>query len=360
MKIPREVLMFNDGDWDDISSQFNGKITAFLKYAKLRNALDEVDLTQIPQDEFPNPEFLFSLGVKLTYEDVPDSQQDKVLLFLLEKDPQKTLKYICDYILDDVEIRGSDYYLRLGDREDLSVLYCDYRDTSPKDIANSILSEDGEMWDPFWDTTDDVYRDVIEVLDKENLDYLCKYLVKNFGNQPFYLESYKDSEFLSSIANEEGIFYITTENVHQLVRDEEIMNVLLKNEFSDLKSELYSVHNNAYNGAYSDDIYSKVMGELDGLFDGKFLDEERTRNEKTYYIPFIKIKDFYSDVHLFLTKNSNVYYNDSRLYYHGSYLNMISNLMENGDMECLDFRIPDYPDSDKVDEYINEHLGDYI
>jgi hypothetical protein len=39
---------------------------------------------------------------------------------------------------------------------------------------------------------------------------------------------------------------------------------------------------------------------------------------------------------------------------------MISNLMGHEDMECLDFRISDYPDSDKIDEYINQHLGDYI
>ena len=351
---------FNNGDWEDISPIFNNKITTFLKFLKGKNLLDRIDVNQIPSDEFPEMEFLDSLGLlnNLDYDTVPDELENKFFLHKLSKDPKETLSFICDKILTDVEIRGEgDYYLRLKDREELAEFFKSYsRDTSPYDVAKSVLGED--FWERYWDTTNDVYSDVIEVLNKENLDVLSNYILEHIGNKSLSTLEY-DTDFFQGISNESGEFTITAENISELLRDEESMKLLLDEDLNDLKQELDSLHNNSYNSAYESEIYDDVMSELERLFIGNITEEQYTRNDKTYYNPYIKIRDFSGDVYTFLTEFTGTY-NDDSLEYHGSYTQMIKHLMDDGSMEYLDFRIPDYPDHREVDKNINEMLTSYI
>jgi hypothetical protein len=349
MDLRQIIQNFNDGDWEDISPIFNRKITTFLKFLKGKNLLDRIDINQIPEDDFPEMEFLDSLGLLdgLEYRSVPDEASNKFLLYKLEKTPKETLSFICDDLLSDVELRGEDYYLRLTDREELSQFFKDYsRETSPKDVAKAVLGED--LWDPYWDTTSDIYTDVIEVLTKENLAVVSHYIIERIGNQVLSTDDY-DTEFFDQISNESGEFTITTENVGELLRDEESMKLLLNDDLNDLKQELYSLHNSSYNSAYEYEIYSDVMSELERLFVGNIVEEK-----------YIKIRNFYGDVHKFLSTFEGSGYNDENLDYHGSYTSIIKQLMDEDEMEYLDFRIPDYPDHREVDKNINDMLTSYI
>ena len=349
MDLKRIIQNFNDGDWADISPIFNRKTTTFLKFLKSKNLLDRIDINQLPEDDFPEMEFLDSLGILdgLEYRTVPDEQSNRYLLYILEKNPSETLKFICDNLLTDVELRGEDYYLRLNDREELSEFFKDYsRDTSPKDVSKAVLGED--YWEPYWDTTNDIYTDVIEVLDKENLAVISHYIIDRIGNQVLSTDDY-DTQFFDKISNESGEFTITTENVGELLRDEESMKLLLNDDLSDLKQELYSLHNNSYNSAYEGEIYSDVMSELERLFVGNIIEDK-----------YIQIRDFYNDVHKFLSTYKGSGYNNENLDYHGSYTSIIKQLMDEDEMEYLDFRIPDYPDYQEVDKNINDMLTSYI
>jgi hypothetical protein len=350
MNLKQIIQNFNDGDWEDVSPIFSHKITTFLKFLKSKNLLDRIDINQIPEDEFPEMEFLDSLGLldNLEYRSVPDEHSNKFLLYKLERTPLETLKFICDSILTDVELRGEDYYLRLKDREELSDFFKDYsRETSPKDVARSVLGED-EVFDPFWDTTNDIYSDVIEVLTKENLAVISHYIIDRIGNQVLSTDDY-DTQFFDEISNESGEFTITTENVDELLRDEKSIKLLLNDDLNDLKQELYSLHNNSYNSAYENEIYSSVMSELERLFVGNIIEDK-----------YIQIRDFYNDVHKFLSTFEGSGYNDENLDYHGSYTGIIKQLMDEDEMEFLDFRIPDYPDYQEVDKNINDMLTSYI
>jgi hypothetical protein len=53
--------------------------------------------------------------------------------------------------------------------------------------------------------------------------------------------------------------------------------------------------------------------------------------------------------------NNKGYGNSGTLEYHGSYIDIMSE-----DRDCLSLRVSDYPDSRKVDKYINEFFKDYI
>jgi hypothetical protein len=361
MDLRQIIQNFNNGDWEYVSPIFNRKITTFLIFLNAKNLLDRIDINQIPEDEFPEMEFLDSLGLldNLEWRSVPDEASNKFLLYKLEKTPKETLSFICDDLLSDVELRGEDYYLRLTDREELSQFFKDYgRSTSPRDVAKSVLGED-DVFEPYWDTTNDVYGDVIEVLNKENLEVISHYIIERIGNQVLSIDDY-ETEFFDNISNESGEFTITTENISELLRDEESMKLLLNDDLSDLKQELYSLHNNSYNNAYENEVYGDVMSELERLFVGNIIEEQSTKNDKTYYTPYIKIRDFYNDVHRFLSSFEGSGYNEDNLDHHGSYTEMIKHLMDSEIMDYLDFRIPDYPDYREVEKNINEMLTSYI
>ena len=341
MSAARELLdEFNDGNWDEIGSYFNDDFQLFLDYLEKNGLEGELD-----------------------YENVDDEWQNIVLLYKLEKHPEETLNYICDNIITDVYPMEGGYYLYLREREELANLFSNSgRDFSSRDAAEKVLSED--FWDPYWDTTDDVYRDVIEELNEENKNHLANYIVKIMGDQDLPLKDYKDELFhqFSEEQETEGFFKIDSENVMRLIKDEDAMKELFKKDLEELKNELYSVHNNAYNGAYTDEIYDGVWNELSEYFEPKsWKYEEKDRYDgKKIQHEYIKINDFYSDIYTFLSENQDKQWSDQSLEYWGSYTGFVSNMMDNGERSWLDFRIPDYPDWTLIKKNINDNLGSYI
>jgi len=341
MSAARELLdEFNDGNWDEIGSYFNDDFQVFLDYLEKNGLEGELD-----------------------YENVDDEWQNIILLRKLEKYPEETLKYICDNIITDVYPMEGGYYLYLREREELANLFSNSgRDFSSRDAAEKVLSED--FWDPYWDTTDDVYRDVIDELNEENLQYLANYIVENMGDQDLPLKDYKDELFhkFSEEQETEGVFKIDSENVMRLIGDEDAMKELFRKDLEELKSELYSVHNNAYNTAYTDEIYDGVWNELSEYFEPKswkYYDAERYDGKKIQH-EYIKIRDFYSDIYTFLSENEDRQWSDQSLAYWGTYTGFVSYMMDNGERSWLNFRIPDYPNWTLIKKNINDNLGSYI
>ncbi|MFM7979202.1 MAG: hypothetical protein ACKPKO_07785, partial [Candidatus Fonsibacter sp.] len=114
--------------------------------------------------------------------------------------------------------RNDGYWLRLRDREELADFFrksSRRSDYDLQDIAKQVLGEDGLDYGRYWDTTDDVYRDVIEDLNEQNLQHLANYIVKNIGNQELSLDDYDDALFqqFSEEQGTEGFFKIDSENV---------------------------------------------------------------------------------------------------------------------------------------------------
>jgi hypothetical protein len=337
----RELLdEFNEGNWNEVGSYFNDDFSLFLDYLEKNGLEGELD-----------------------YESVDDEWQNIILLRKLEKYPQETLKFICDNIITDVYPMDGGYYLYLRDRTELAVLFDNSgRDTTPRNVAENVLGED--YWEPYWDTTDDVYRDVIDDLNEENRNHLANYIVKNMGDQDLPLKDYKDVLFhqFSEEQGTEGVFKIDSENVMQLIGDEDAMKELFKKDLEELKNELYSVHNNAYNGAYTDEIYDSVWNELSEYFEPKswkYNEKERYDGKKIQQ-EYIKINDFYSDIYTFLSENEDKQYRDQSLEYWGSYTGFVSNMMDNGERDWLSFRIPDYPDWTRIKKDINDIFVNYI
>ena len=185
---------------------------------------------------------------------------------------------------------------------------------------------------------------------------------REIGNVEFSLEKY-DSEFFEGLSEEqgtEGYFIIKETDLDELIKDEDAMKQLLDDDLSELNSELYNVHSNAYNGAYQSEIYGLIWSELDIHFVGRVIDEQTKIGETTKWLQYVKIRDLQGNVEKFLSNRLGSEYNEDKLDYEGSYTTMMKRLMDDGEYDWLDFRIPDYPDYGLVTKDINDIFGQYI
>jgi len=365
---------FHDGredEYDKILKVF-GTTRRFLQAVIKYGEQDQIDIAYIPHKEWVNDPELFDLIVEngildsndIDYDNLEDEVKNYYLLWLLGKDASVGLNFICNNLLTDVEIRNDGYWLRLRDRDELAEFFASSSrrsDYDVQDIAKQVLG-DGLNYEYFSDTTYDVYSDVIEELNEKNIQHLANYILKNIGNNDLNISDYNSDFFeeLAQIQARDGMFQITQDNVMSLIKDKEAMEELMEGDLFDLKSELYSIHSNAYNSSYENTIYDQVMEGLKEYFSSPIDDVATKVGEKTKYTSYIKIDDFYGNVMTFIEENLGSGYSDSVLEYHGSYTSMMSQLFNEGTYDAIDFRIDDYPDHREVDQAINDYFGDYI
>jgi hypothetical protein len=327
------VEMFNNGDLD-VPKYFNDYQT-FFKVLKKRGLMGEID----PKNA-----------------DGGENWQNEYLLWLYENDIENYYKWI-PTLLNDVVFENGKAYLEVHDRGDLSKLFCDgHRYDLSRDTIETILSGDGDAYEPYWDTTQDVYGDVIEELTPENDKRLGEYIVKTLNGQQISA----DTDELQLISSEQGhpdYVEVNMENVKRIIDDEETMKELLGDQLSDLKSELYSIHSSAYNSAYEESVWAEIWSELGTYFegDGEWVSKPHPYKKNTEIQYFkIPIRNFESDVNDYLFNNKG-YGNSGTLEYHGGFIEIMKE-----DRDCLSAQAPDYPDSRKVDKNINEFFKDYI
>lgn len=360
---------FHDGREDEYEKILKvfGTTRRFLQTAlKYKVDLYNIDIAYIPTSEFEKDDGLFEFLADngflddVEYDNLDDTLKNYYLIYLIDKNPNDGLKFICDYVFSDVQIRDTGYWLRLSDREELAEFFdSGGRDYSPSDIAKKVFAEDGTIYEYYWDTTSDVYSDVIEELNEKNIRTLAEYILENIGNRDLSTDDFGSDFFieLEETDGRGGLFQITSDNVFQLIKDEEAMNELLDTDLDELKSNLYNLHSNAYNGTYGDMIWNQVMNGLDEYFSSP-IDEVRTQvGERTRYTFYIKIRDFYSNVMTFLNEYKG--YSDT-LDYYGGYTEMMKQLFHDGTYDAIDITVYDYPDHREVDKQINDLFGDYI
>jgi len=281
--------------------------------------------------------------------------QNEYLLWLYDNDKKNYYKWI-QTLLNDVVIENEKAYLELSDRGDLARLFCkNDRNGLDRDTIESVLNGDND-WEPYWNTTDDVYRDVIEELTPENDKRLCEYIVDTLKGQQISAET----EELELIATEQGhpeYVEVNSENVKRIVDDEESMKELLDGPLDHLKSELYSIHSSSYNSAYEDEIYRSIWNELQEyvIGPGEWITKPHPYKKNTE-IQYNKLPltAFEEDINDYLHNNKG-YGNSGTLEYHGSFISIMAE-----DRDCLSVRVPDYPDSRKVDKNINMYFKEYI
>ena len=343
-KYLKYVNQFNDGDFDSLLPFFDN-MENILKFFHKKDLLQYVD----------------------PFDSNLEDYQNEILNYLLNVlNDKETLEY-CVAQLSDVIPKDGVYYLRVGDREDLAQLFFNGgRDTTARDVAEAVLKDDNDIFERYSNTTDDIYRDVVEELNPENIELLKTYILDRLTNWKIEVDD-ETPDLFQNYVEDDGFFYLTPENVGDVIGDEESFMYLIDNDYlGDLSGELYSIHSNAYNSAYETEVYNDVMSELETFFDVKTAKWESValygNQEKLverYQIKF-KPNEVINSIKKYVADNNNWGYYDYNISSVGTWTNMMNTFMDNGDETWLDFRIPDYPDSSLVDRYINETFGDYI
>ncbi len=332
MNIDDIIERFNNNDFD-VETYFNDYET-FFNMLKKRGRMGDID----PKNAADGGDW-----------------QNEYLLWLYDNDKENYYKWI-QSLLDDVVIENGKAYLELSDRGDLATLFCkNDRNGLSRDTIEEILNGESS-WEPYYDTTDNVYRDVIEELTPENDKALQEYIVNDLKGEQISPET---SE-LELIASEQGhpeYVEVNMENVKRIIDDEETMKELLDNQLGDLKSELYSIHSSSYNSAYEDELYNSIWNELKEyvIGPGEWITKPHPYKKNTE-IQYNKIPltNFETDINDYLYNNKG-YGNSGTLEYHGSFISIMAE-----DRDCLSVHTPDYPDFRKVDKNINMYFKDYI
>ena len=365
------IQSFNDGEYeDDIEPYFN-TLMNFLNFIKKYGLLNELDLGELPSREFDEEIFnyLSKNGVisSLDYDTIPEEYKNMYLLHGLENNYEDTMVYITNNLITDVDIRPDGFYLHLRDREELEILFCGgRRGEGARYVAKLILSEDGLGHDWYFDDHITPHR-VVDDLDDANITSLKDIIFKEIGDKELSLEDY-DSDFFSELSEEQGTdgyFRLRAQDLEGLVKDESAFNELCKNDLDELGSSLRSLYWQAENSAYEDEVYELVYGGLDEYFEGRISEVPREvtmsdGTKKTKYDQYIKVRDFKNIIDTFLEANKGGYWNDSHLEYFGGLITLMTNMMNNDDIDCIDFRVPEYPDWNRTTKNINELFNDYL
>lgn len=324
--------MFNNNDLN--VEKYFGSFSVWFDMLKKRGLMSEVD----PLNAAGSEEW-----------------QNEYLLWLYENDRPNYQKWI-SHILDDVVYEEGNAYW-LGEKGRLSELFCTSgRDDLSHEFIASVL--DGNMdYDRYWSTSDNIYRDVIDELTKENIELLKIKIVKSLEGIEISPET-EEMELLAAEQGHDDFLVINDENVTRIIDDEDSMDVLLRDELEELKIDLSSLFDSAYNTAYEDEIYKEIEEELDEYFNmskGEWVSTPHPYKKETtiykYKVPIYDLEGFIND---YLSENKK-YGISGNLAYHGSLLGLLGE-----DKPCLRPRIPDYPDSRKIDKYINEMFSEYI
>jgi hypothetical protein len=326
----------NSGNWDEYSQFFNNDIGLFIKIVTKFGLIGFID----PMSD----------GLQ-------DYQND-VLYALVNENPEKWVNFICKTVINsDLIKKGDDWYLYLNNQEDLADLFYDGRE-STKDLVKNVFNDD--HWEPYWESTGDIYRDVVEELNNKNLKKLYEKILNEVEGETIST----DTEYLEDLDDSgSDEIVITKENFGGMFEDEQTLKYILKEYASDVRQELYSLHSNCYNSAYENEIYEDIWDELSTFFEGRSQFESRPYKydtTKTQHYVTVKIRDIAGDIKQFLSEMKGSNYSTDSLEYYGSYMGMLKYGMDNDIWEYLDFRIPDYPDSSKVDACINEDFENYF
>jgi len=273
----------------------------------------------------------------------------------------KFIQYICRQLYRNIKYEEGRIYLVLKELNGLSRFFCGdrSRDYSSHEIAYEILGED--FYEPYSNTTDDVYRDVISVLTKDNFDLLCTIVSNEIHKLTF--DDYSDEIYetiIPQLAEEqqnENFLNVDKNIVKLMFNDEGTFNFIIKEVLDDyFYLSLLRCHSSAYNSALVDEWTSEVFKKLETIGVGKGVWTSNDLKENIYKIDITE--NFNMIVSTFLDSLVGYSVNITNFNDYFSLVEETENYSD--DFDCLKLRLDDYPSHKDVESYINDSIIDMI
>lgn len=291
--------------------------------------------------------------------------ENVIILALLNSDDleirKKTYENVKVHLINsDLDKIDNEWYIVLDSLSDLNELFV----RADQHTVEEVFSED--FWEPFgWDSSDDIYRDVIEELTPENLTLFKQRFSSEIVGQvvdPTYTDLLEEMCEESESCDGESLT-ITQEMIDRIIGDEKTTKYLLKKYLDDIRSDLYNIHSDAYNSAYVDTCYDEIWSELSPYFvqgSNIWKDYSSPNSSKQRFKVLLKVTDEIDKViYDWVSTNKKETYTDYFMSYHGKYLEILRiTLDDSGNKLSVNF--PDYPDYRKVENLINQNFINYF
>lgn len=307
-----------------IERVFNDDIERFFRYIQSKDMFDELDMDVIEENYY-----------------------GQYLKFLYNNDYPKFAGEVIRQT--DVMDGPNGYYIEIGDREDLAVLFCDRdRGGSEEYVAKMVFKDDINEW-MGWYSEVDIYESVIDDLTPENLNHLKSRILEEFKDEQID----PTTDLLETIAEEQGheeYVSITPESLDRIISDEESIKEIL--EDSDIKTDLVRIWNYSSEHAYEEEIEKLVYEGLKEYFDSWSWETKKTSSGKDIHMFKLKISDMDSVI-LDLVDSYGYFYTTD-------YISILSQLISDGERDCISFRIPEYADWTLQKKHMNEIFKDYV
>ena len=278
--------------------------------------------------------------------------------YLNSEDQETYVKEFANkFFKSDIVVEGDRVYLILSNKDDLLFMFDDRgRDATSRDIAKNVFSEDYNEYF-YGDVVNNFYDDCVKSLNSNNEKLLKNKIVSEL--QPLNNDDIENTDLLGELWEMEGqpeTLSITSENIDTVYDDEDTMDYIMRNFFPDLKSDMENSYYNAYNTAYEDELSKNVYSGLEDLLgnSGEFVKLGKFPTGKDRFVYQIDITKTFKDFFTKYFSDWNSHYN--QIEYFGSFTQMLNEMMENDDVERIDFRIPDYPDLDNIESNYNEYV----
>jgi len=267
-------------------------------------------------------------------------------LYLKEFGPDFFVRYFSQYASNYITKEGDDYYLNLKYLSDIRDLFI-----GPNmDFISDLFGQD--WYEPFYVETNDLYDDVISVLNNENKKYLTKVILEKTKGITLSESDIIDSDgFWSALldyVNEDGVFSFH-ENINAIMNNEDDLfnEVIMMNYFGELQRDLENLYSLSYNEAWNEEMTDIVLDSISEYFDPNIRWEGDMAK--------IKIKLFGTTLKMFFDTST-----DESITDYTDYLYFINSLQRFGIIDEFKFRKLGYPDFRKVNQEINERFFDYV
>ena len=335
-KFKKVVQMFNDGEWEETLQQHFVTLENFLKIVKKSGLIKMIDPFSRELEE----------------------EQNELLHYMLQtSNREEIINEIIRRYLSDITIENGKIMCDFQSMSDLSEFFGQsMRSYNYNTIVKNIFGEGDNDYD-FYDTTDNVYRDVVNVLNSDNLNYLKNIILKKLDGVKIELDSSSSNWMEEESEKQEHKEYIMINslNIDNVIKDEDTMIWLFGDVLDDIKVDLYSIQNTAYQSAVQSELYENIVNELNNFFVWKNKDEYKHGKRYRFKIE-VKPNVFEDVIESYLLNNIGYHAN---LDYYGSFEELLKGNFKNGE-GLLTFQVPEYADYTLTKKYINEFFKDYI
>ena len=255
--------------------------------------------------------------------------------------------------LNDIDYKDGKFMLSVSNWDEFTVMFkdCDYQGYICKHTAETVLAED-DYWEPYYDVVSDWMDQVWDSVDDETYKAIVEHIREHCLGDVF---TYDDEEMT-----------LTEEILTSWLGETEILGHIINDAeggcFEDLKNTMRWAYESGHNTASRDNYWNATHEAIKSVVgESKWVSSSYEKQDGSldtkHYLEFDVTNIFMDVIRTYFDDYADLEYDHEIELEYSSFLDNLSLLMtEELYEELLNPRVSEWPDSDKVSEYMNERL----